>query len=164
MLPPEPLRSTGIAPLPHYYGLLRLPTRPTRGYIFPRPVEDITLGKPGLSGSSADLSARAVPFHPGRPGRCLCSLLPCRRRASPHSEGWPHSIGVTRPNRVRLRYGSCVRRTGLRRRDYPLPPPVCLHGERASAMSTTSQVKRSARLILTHRITPITRNEKNKKE
>src|ERR1700675_1454454 len=33
----------------------------------------------GLPGSSTDLSTRAVPNHPGRPGECTCLLLPHRR-------------------------------------------------------------------------------------
>ena len=57
---------------------------------------------------------------------------------------------VTRLNRVRLRYGSCVRRTGLRPRDCSHSPADYLHGERASTMLTTFQVKRSAKLSLTH--------------
>ena len=69
----------------------------------------------GLPGSSADLSACAVPYHPGRPDGCICSLLPRRRRASPLSGGLATSSRVTRPKQVRLRYGSCVRLPGLRR-------------------------------------------------
>ena len=42
---------------------------------------------PGLPGSSTDLSARAVPYHPGRPDGCFRSLLHHRRRASPLSGG-----------------------------------------------------------------------------
>ena len=44
---------------------------------------------PGLPGSSTDLSARALPNHPGRLGRCSRSLLPCRWQASPNLGGWP---------------------------------------------------------------------------
>jgi len=32
--------------------------------------------------------------------------------------GWPPSLWITRPNRVRLRYGSRVRRTRLRQSNY----------------------------------------------
>src|SRR5262249_18134107 len=64
---------------------------------------------PGLPGSSTDLSLRAVPNHPGRPDGCLLV-------ASPPVSGFTTfgrlatSPSVTRPNRVRLRYGSqgCV--------------------------------------------------------
>jgi len=88
----EPLRSTGITPLLHYYGLLRLPNGPCRRYVFRHHVEVITLAQTGLSGSSTDLSARAVPYHPGRPGRHPCSLFIHRQQASPHSGGWPPSL------------------------------------------------------------------------
>lgn len=92
---------------------------------------------PGLSGSSTDLFARAVPFHPGRPARCIRSLLgtpnaihrvgeplPLPWQASPLSGGLATSISVTRPIRVRLRYGSRVRSPGLRRRDRSRRRPV----------------------------------------
>jgi len=49
------------------------------------------------------LSSRALPSHPGRLGGCLRSLLLRQWQASPHSEGWPHANGVTRPKRVHLR-------------------------------------------------------------
>ena len=78
----------------------------------------------GLPGSSADLSACAVSFHPGRPAKCTCSLLPLPWQASPLYGGLAASIGVTRPIRVRLRYGSRVRSPGLRRRDYSRRRPV----------------------------------------
>ena len=57
--------------------------------------------------------------------------------------GWPRSTSVTRPNRVRLRYGSRVRSAGLRH-----VPPAPLPAERAICRITTFQVIRSARLIL----------------
>ena len=37
----RPLRSTGITPLPHYYGPLRLPIQPAEGYLFPPTVGDL---------------------------------------------------------------------------------------------------------------------------
>jgi len=46
----------------------------------------------GLPGSSAYLSARAFPSHPGVPYRCICPLLPCKFQASPYLAGWPHPI------------------------------------------------------------------------
>ena len=113
-----PLRSTGITPLPRYYGPLRLPTWPQAGYVFPTRVAGNSSTAPGLPGSSADLSARAVPNHPGRSDGCSRSLLPHRQRASPNQEGWPSSYCVTRPTRIRLRYGSRVRFAGLRQSDH----------------------------------------------
>jgi hypothetical protein len=74
-------------------------------------------------------------------------------RLRPIREVGRFHLGVTRPKRVRLRYGSCVRRSGLRPWDYSHQPPDCLHGERASTMATTFQVARSVRLSLTHRMT-----------
>jgi len=123
---------------------------PGGGYLFPSSVEAIALGVPGLSGSSTALSARAVSSHPGKPIGFFGSLLPRWWQASPFLGGWPSCISVTRPKRVRLRYGSRVRRTGLQRRDYSRSLPDCLHGERAIAMVTSFQVTRSVRLFLTH--------------
>jgi hypothetical protein len=72
---------------------------------------------PGLPGSSTDLSLRAVPNHPGRSDGCL--LI-----ASPPISGFI-SFGrlatftsVTRPHRVRLRYGSQVCFPGFHQLDY----------------------------------------------
>src|SRR5205807_7535999 len=63
------------------------------------------------------LSLRAVPFHPGTLHECFCLLLPHESQASSNSADWPLSLGVTRPDRVHLRYGSQVRRTRLRQKD-----------------------------------------------
>src|ERR1019366_3842127 len=52
---------------------------------------------PGLPGSSTDLSTRAAPSYPGELDGCSCSLLHHSIQASPHSEGWPLSLCVTRP-------------------------------------------------------------------
>ena len=76
---------------------------------------------PGLPGSSADLSPRAVPYHPGEPGDCVYPFLHHRWQASSALGAWPLSFFLTRPNRVRLRYGSRVRLPGLRQRDYSRP-------------------------------------------
>ena len=61
--PVRPLRSTGVTPLPGYYGPIRLPQGRYNGI----------LG--GLPGSSTDLSAHAAPLHPGEPKGCIRSLL-----------------------------------------------------------------------------------------
>ena len=66
--------------------------------------------------SSTALSLRAVPYHPGRSGECL--LI-----ASPPITGFitlgrlATSSSVTRPNRVRLRYGSQVCFPGFHQTD-----------------------------------------------
>ena len=62
----------------------------------------------GFPGSSADLSTRAAPIHPGRPGECLPV-------ASPPVSGFilvgglATFVFLSRPNRVHLRCGSRVR-------------------------------------------------------
>src|ERR1700738_2531766 len=67
----------------------------------------------GLPGSSADLSTRAVPNHPGRSPGCLRLLLPqwsCL--ASVWTGGFATFVFLSSPNRAHLRYGSRVRLTG----------------------------------------------------
>jgi len=89
----RPLGFPGITPLPGYYGPPRLPA----AAILPvmdspqvlRPRLSEERSAPGLPGSSTDLSTRALPNHPGRPGGCLCSLLPRRWQASSPLEDWP---------------------------------------------------------------------------
>jgi hypothetical protein len=144
------LGSTGITPLPRYYEPIRLPARPAGGYVFPPAVEAWGLTQPGLPGSSADLSARAVPNHPGRPGDRFGSLTDRRWQASPSLAGWPPPLSVTRPKRVHLRYGSRVRSAGLRRRGSLRSPPASLPVERAINRATSFQVARSTRLSLAH--------------
>ena len=91
---------------------------PPLGYVFPRAV-GVRLPfpiLPGLPGSSTDLFLCAVPNHPGRSGECL--LI-----ASPPISGFiifgrlATSISVTRPNQVRLRYGSQVCLPGFHQPD-----------------------------------------------
>src|SRR5215472_7553593 len=104
----------------------------------------------GLPGSSADLSTRAAPNHPGRSDDCLCLLLRHRScLASSKSGGLATFVFLSRPNRVHLRYGSRVR----------LPSPtapllrltlVRLHAEQAIYMVNSFQFTRSARLILAY--------------
>ena len=145
-----PLGSTDVTPLPGSYEPIRLPARPADGYVFPPAVEARTLTKPGLPGSLTDLSARAVPSHPGRLGGCKRSLLGRRWQASTHSAGWPPPLSVTRPKRVHLRCGSRVRSAGLRPDRLLRSPPASLPVERAIDRATSFQVARSARLGLAH--------------
>ena len=103
----------GRYPLLRYYEPVRLPAKPPQGYAFPSgvgpPHQKSETAPPGLPGSSTDLSPCAAPNHPGEPGGCSCPLLHHRRQASSRMGDWPLSLCVTRPNRVRLRYGSRVR-------------------------------------------------------
>jgi hypothetical protein len=82
------LRSDPFAPrsLPASLLLWACPT-PKRsrcqGYVFPQCVAGISAATPpGLPGSSADLSPRAVPSHPGKPSDCSCPLLHRWQQAS----------------------------------------------------------------------------------
>ena len=55
---------------------------------------------------------------------------------------------VTRPNRVRLRYGSQVCFPGFHQMDYSIPLRFCYTYERAIYMVNSFQFTRSARLSL----------------
>src|ERR1039457_1843783 len=78
------------------------------GYVFPPGVGRSRSLPVGLPGSSTDLSTRAAPNHPGKPGGCLPV-------ASPPVSGFilvgrlATFVFLTRPNRVHLRCGSRVR-------------------------------------------------------
>jgi hypothetical protein len=103
------LRSTGVTPLPRYYGPLRLPIRPMSGYVFPPLVEHPppTGGRPPDRASQVPwLVCRCPPssITPESPAaahaRCFATgdrLRPSWRLATPN--------GLTRPNQVHLRYG-----------------------------------------------------------
>ena len=104
----------------------------------------------GLPGSSADLSTRAVPNHPGRSDDCIRLLLRHRScLASSKSGGLATFAFLSRPNRVHLRYGS---RVCLPSRTTPLLrlTLVRLHAEQAIYMVNSFQFTRSARLILAY--------------
>jgi len=120
------LGSTGITPLPSYYEPLRIPTVNTERVIDSPSALSLqrnpfTLGiTSDLPGSSADLSTRALPNHPGQSHRFFRSFIPGGWQASPSSEGWPLSkFSVTRPKQVRITLGSCLRRQGMK-------PPIAL--------------------------------------
>jgi hypothetical protein len=86
------VRPLGSAPFPgllRYYGPLRLPAADVVQVMDSLTTLPLTGTAPGLPGSSTDLSARALPNHPGRLDRCSRSLLPCRWQASPNLGGWP---------------------------------------------------------------------------
>jgi hypothetical protein len=62
-----------------------------------------------------------------------------------------HSQTLTRPNQVRLRYGSRVRLARLRVTDYSVPTLARLPCERVIAWVSSFQLTRQARLGLAHR-------------
>ena len=99
-------------------GLSDSRSRHSCGYAFPLALGSLPATCTGLPGSSADLSTRAVPSHPGESDECIRPLLLRRWQASGSLAPWPLPLCVTRPNRVRLRYGSRVHRTRLRSFDY----------------------------------------------
>ena len=74
----RPLRSTGITLLPRYCGPRRLPAGAAQTVMSSRLALGAVPTPPGLPGSSVDPSTRAVPNHPGEPGRCSYPLLPYR--------------------------------------------------------------------------------------
>jgi len=92
--PARPLGSIRITGLPCYCGPLRLPARAARGYLFPLAAASScgSAPGPGLPGSSADLSLRAAPSHPGKSGDCFYPLLHRRSQASSLSGGLATSI------------------------------------------------------------------------
>lgn len=153
----RPLGSIPVKGLLGYYGSVRLPHLPCSVMSSRCSVEAIALGNTGLSGSSTVLSARAVSFHPGKPIGSSLVVLPHGGRLRLIRKVGRLALGVTRPFRVRLRYGSCVRLPRLHRRDYSLAMLGCLHGERAITMIISFQTMRAVRLFLTHRITLIPR-------
>ena len=117
----QPLGSTGITPLPCYYGPLRLPaTAGSRVIDSPRPLSvSPTHTMPGLPGSSADLSSRALPNHPERSNGCLHSFLPRQWQASTSSAGWPPPCLCNEAEAGSLSLGLT---TSLYRRYTPLSP------------------------------------------
>jgi len=67
----RPLRSTGVTLLPRYYEPRRLPTGAGSAVMSSHGPLDPKSTPSGLPGSSVDPSTRAVPNHPGEPGRCM---------------------------------------------------------------------------------------------
>lgn len=166
------LGSTGITPLPRYYEPLRIPTVNAGPVIDSRPALSLrrnpfALGiTSDLPGSSADLSTRALPYHPGQSHRFLRSFIPGGWQASPSLEGWPLPYKRNEAETGSLALGSRLRRQGNRNTHCScnllqragLTPHVWLpardrprlHIERAIYMSDTFQSDRSARLGLAY--------------
>jgi len=167
----RPLGSTGITPLPRYYGPLRIPTVHAARVIDSPPAFSLrrnpfALGSTSdLPGSSADLSTRALPNHPGQSHRFTRLFIPGEWQASPSLEGWPLSDKRNEAETGSLALGSRLRRQGSYRtlRSFNqqragLTPHVWLpsrdrprlHVEQAIYMSDTFQSDRSARLGLAY--------------
>ena len=149
----RPLRSTVITRFLATMSLSDSRSQPPCGYVFPHTVGGSPTTEPGLPGSLADLSTRAVPFHPGEPDECTHPLLHRQWQASASLADWPLPISVTRPIRVRLRYGSRVCRTRLRTANCSTPALVWLPVVRVIYRMNSFQFTRSARLGLAHRRT-----------
>jgi len=150
MSPAGALRSTGITPLPHYYGPLRLPTRPTGSYGFPS-VVDPDPGSPSRVSQvpvliCRRLLSRITPEDPTAAcARCFAADL---RLHHTRKVGHPH-CSISRPKgSLAPRLTSSRSRAPTTRS--PQSPPSRLHGERAISMVSTFQLTRSIELCLTH--------------
>ena len=112
-------------------GLSDFQTGSLPGYAFPLALA--LLATPlDLPGSSADLSTRAVPNHPGRPSECICLLLP--RWYCPGFillGGLATFSLLTRPNRVHFTLRLTCSLPKSRRLHYWNPRSVRLHIEQA---------------------------------
>ena len=152
MLPVRPLRSTGVTPFPHYCGPLRLPARAdplvmhSLGSWSP-----VTLSPPCRISQVPRLiyPCALSPTTPEGPASA-CSLLPRRYQASSPLADWPPSLSVTRPKRVRLRYGSQVCFPGFHQTDCSASLRFSYMHERAIYMVNSFQFTRSARLSLVY--------------
>jgi hypothetical protein len=149
----RPLRSTIVTRFIATMSLSDSRSKPPHGYVFPHVVGGSPTARPGLPGSLTDLSTRAVPYHPGKPDDCSRPLLHRRLQASSSLADWPLPLCVTRPNQVRLRYGSRVRFSGLHRADRSTAVPESLSAERVIRRVNSFQFTRSARLGLAHQRT-----------
>jgi hypothetical protein len=156
MLPVRPLCSTGITPLLRSYGPLRLPARTAPWLCIPSGRwGPVTLSPPCRVSQVPRLIypcalSPTTPEGPTSP----CSLLPRRYQASSSLTDWPPSPSFTRPNRVRLRYGSQVCVPGFRQKDYSASLRFRYMHERAIYMVNSFQFTRSARLGLVYQRKP----------
>jgi hypothetical protein len=110
----RPLRSTVITRFLATMGLSDSRQKPAKSYLFPLAVS----APAGLPGSSADLSTRAAPSHPGQVRRLLTPVASSPIPGFILFGGLATRIGVTRPKRVRLRCGSRARLARLRQWNY----------------------------------------------
>src|SRR5215471_21173513 len=119
-------------------GLSDFHTGPLPGYAFPLALAFLATPL-DLPGSSADLSTRAVPNHPGRSSECICLLLP--RWYCPGFillGGLATFSLLTRPNRVYVMLRLTCSPPKFRRPQYRDPRSVRLHVEQAITWRTPS--------------------------
>ena len=94
------------------------------GYVFPSRLAVPTQPKlrhrtrMGLPGSSVDLSTRAVPLHPGEPGRCNARCWATSGRLQLFWQTGHSHLSIEAEFWVHWRYGSRRHRPGLRQPDY----------------------------------------------
>jgi hypothetical protein len=126
----RPLGSIPFPELLRYYGPLRLPAADAIQVIDSLKTLPFVGTAPGLPGSSTDLSARALPNHPGRLDRCAHSLLACRWQASPSQEGWPPPAKCNEAESGSLTLGLAPSSSG----EFSSPsPPTLWAGNRPAA-------------------------------
>ena len=109
----KPLRSIRVTGLLHYFGLLRHPLgfRPS--------TEWLSHPQAGFPGSSADLSARAVPFHPACLVTALARCFITSARLPPSRQVGRQRIPLEAATLwVRFRYGSRFRFLRLQPTDF----------------------------------------------
>jgi len=151
----EALRSTGITRRPHYYGPLRLPTKPNIGYLFPISV-DPPAHPAGESLNWASQVPRLIcrcppsPITPGRPMTAhTCCFATDSRLHLLRKDGHDHLCNEAESGSLTLRLTPSPHRASTA--GSPRQPPARLHGQQAITMVNTFQQTRSARLSLAHR-------------
>jgi len=149
--PVRPLGSLRITGVPRYYGPLRSPAGAARGYVFPLAVAARCRAapRPGLPGSSADLSCALPPLTPGSPAAAVTHCFTADVRLHPNRADCPlpwRNEAETGLLALRLA-GSPFRASpnGLLR-----STPDRLHVEWAIYMVSSFHLTRSARLGLAH--------------
>ncbi len=109
----------------------------------------LSLGHPdGSLRFLVDLSTPAALNHPGESGRCKCSLLHGRFRASPLLEGWPLPISFNEAESGSLALRLTSSRLQASVVGSPPSPLDRLHGERAITMVSTFQLTRSTTSLI----------------
>jgi hypothetical protein len=118
----RPLRSTVVTRFLAHMG--RSDSRPSRPRVMHSPRALACLRRPLRRVSQVPrliFPHAPSPTTPESPVIALAPLLHHRLQASSRMAAWPLSVCITRPNRVRLRYGSRVRLARLRVTDCSAP-------------------------------------------